>query len=55
MFKEPKPMQEIHQIQESFFDEDKKLSSRQRILKLHEEAAKIIKKYGLKLKITSKV
>jgi len=47
-------MQEIHQIQERFFEEEKKMSSRQRVLKLHEEAAEIIKKYGLKIKTISK-
>ena len=55
MRKEPKPMQEIHQIQERFFDKEKKLSSRQRIRKLHKEAAAVIKIYGLKIKTPSKV
>ena len=55
MFKEPKPMREIHRIQESFFNKEKHLSSRQRIRKLHKEAAEIIKKYGLKIKTASKV
>ena len=48
-------MREIHQIQKRFFDEEKKLSSGQRIRKLHKEAAGIIKKYGLKIKSDSKV
>ena len=55
MYKEPKPMREIHQIQEEFFDKERKLSSRQRIRKLRKEAAEIIRKYGLKLKTASKV
>jgi hypothetical protein len=55
MYEEPKPMREIHQIQKRFFDEEKKLSSGQRIRKLHKEAAGIIKKYGLKIKSDSKV
>lgn len=55
MHKEPKPMREIHQIQESFFDKEKNLSSRRRIRKLHKEAAEIIKKYGLKFKTVSKI
>lgn len=55
MYKEPKPMREIHQIQERFFDEEERLSSRQRIRKLHKEAAGIIKKYGLKTKSDSEV
>jgi hypothetical protein len=54
MYKEPKPMREIHQIQERLFDKEKNLSSRQRIRKLHQEAKEIIKKYGLKIKSTSK-
>jgi len=55
MRKEPKPMREIHQIQERFFDKEKKLSSRERIHKLHKEATGVIKKYGLKIKTASKV
>jgi hypothetical protein len=55
MYKEPKPMREIHQIQEEFFEKEKNLSSRQRIHKLCKEAADIISKHGLKLKTSSKV
>ena len=55
MSKEPEPMREIHQIQEKLFDNEKKLSSSQRIQKLHKEAAEIIRKYGLKFKTTLKV
>lgn len=55
MRKEPKPMREIHQIQERIFDKEKKLTSGQRIRKLHKEAAAVIKKYGLKIKTASKV
>jgi len=55
MHKEPKPMREIHQIQERIFDKERNLSSRQRIRKLHKEAAEIIRKYGLKIKTTSKI
>ncbi len=47
MPKEPKPMREIHQIQERFFNEERKLSSRERIRKLHKEATEIIRKYGI--------
>ena len=53
MYKEPKPMREIHQIQERFFDKERKLSSRERIRKLHKEATEIIRKYGLKIKSAS--
>jgi hypothetical protein len=55
MRKEPKPMREIHQIQEEFFNKEKKLSSRQRIRKIHKEASEIVRKYGLKVKTASKV
>ncbi len=54
MYKEPKPMREIHQIQERFFAKEKNLSSRQRISKLRQEAKDIIRKYGLKIKSASK-
>jgi hypothetical protein len=54
MYKEPKPMREIHQIQERFFDKEKNLSSRERIRKLHKEAKEIIKKFGLRTKSTPK-
>jgi hypothetical protein len=54
MYKEPKPMWEIHQIQEKLFKKEKNLSSRERIRKLHKEAKGIIKKYGLKIKSASK-
>lgn len=48
-------MQEIHQIQERIFEGERNLSQRERIDKLHKEAAEIIRKYGLKIKISSKV
>jgi len=54
MRKEPKPMREIHQIQERFFDKEKNLSPRERLRKLHEEAEEIIRKYGLRIKLASK-
>jgi hypothetical protein len=55
MRKEPKPMREIHQIQENIFKKEKNLTPRQRISKLHKETAEIIKKYGLKTKTSSRV
>jgi hypothetical protein len=54
MFKEPKPMREIHRIQEDLFNREKKLSSRERIRRIHKEASGIIKKYGLKVKSASR-
>jgi hypothetical protein len=50
MLKEPKPMREIHRIQEGLFEKEKNLSSRERIRRIHKEAKGIIKKYGLKIK-----
>jgi hypothetical protein len=54
MYKEPKPMREIHKFQEKLFNKEKNLSSRERIRNLHKEATGIIKKYGLKIKSGSK-
>ena len=54
MYKEPKTMREIHQIQEKLFNKEKKLSSRERIHRLNKEAKGIIKKYSLKIKAVSK-
>ena len=53
MFREPKPMQEIHAIQEEIYKEDKKLTSKERVEKTHREVKEAIVKYGLKLKITN--
>jgi hypothetical protein len=55
MYKEPKPMRDIHRIQKKFYDEEKKLTPGQRIRKLHKEATEVIRKYGLKIKTSSKV
>jgi hypothetical protein len=54
MHKEPKPMREIHQIQERLSSKEKGLSSHERITMLREEAAEIMKKYGLKPKTAAK-
>jgi hypothetical protein len=54
MLKEPKPMREIHRIQERIFNEEKNLPSGRRIRKLRKEAAEIIRKYGLKAKTSSR-
>jgi Holliday junction resolvasome RuvABC endonuclease subunit len=54
MFKEPKPIREIHRIQEGFFNKEKNLSSQERLRRIHDEAEQIIRKYGLKIKLASK-
>lgn len=51
MYNEPKPMREIHEIQERLYEEEKNLSAKDRIAKIHKEAQELINKYGLKLKI----
>jgi hypothetical protein len=55
MHREPKPMREIHQIQERIFEKGKNLSSGQRIRKIRKETSAIIRKYGLKIKTSSKI
>jgi predicted methyltransferase len=50
MYKEPRPMREIHEIQQRLYEEEKNLSAEDRIAKIHREAEDVIKKYGLKLK-----
>ncbi|MBU0693871.1 MAG: hypothetical protein KKC11_04305 [Candidatus Omnitrophica bacterium] len=51
MYKEPKPMREIHEIQERLYEEEKDLSAKERIAKIHKEAQELINKYGLKFRI----
>lgn len=51
MYKEPKAMQEIHHIREQLYEEEKHLSSEQKIAKIKHEAEEAVKKYGLKLKV----
>ena len=50
MYKEPRPMREIHEIQERLYEEEKGLSGKERIAKIHKEAREVIEKYGLKFK-----
>jgi hypothetical protein len=49
MHKEPKPMREIHEIRERFYEETKNLSYRDHILKIHKEAEKVMKESGLRV------
>ncbi len=47
MFKEPKAMSEIHNIQEMLYKERKRLSSSQEIKLIRENARKLKEKYGI--------
>jgi len=55
MYKEPKPMREIHEIQEKIYEEEKNLTNKERLLRIHKEAEAVKSKYGLRLKIASGV
>ena len=50
MFKEPKPMREIHEIQEKLYEERKKMSAKDKLAAIHREAEEAEKKYGLALR-----
>jgi len=50
MYKEPESMREIHEIREKLYEEEKGLTTSERIAKIHKEAQYVIKKYGLKFK-----
>ena len=50
MFREPKPLREIHQIQETIYKEEKKLTSKERITKIKKEADALRRKYGMRTK-----
>lgn len=53
MFKEPKPMKEIHEIQESLYEEHRKMSDKKKLAALHREAEEAEKKYGFALRKVS--
>lgn len=48
---EPRPMQEIHAIQEEIYNEDKKLPPEKKLDALHQEVEDVIKKFNLHLPI----
>jgi hypothetical protein len=50
MYKEPRPMREIHEIQEKLYEGEKNLSPEDLIAKIHKEAQEAIEKCGLNLK-----
>ncbi|MCG2712280.1 MAG: hypothetical protein L6416_08175 [Candidatus Omnitrophica bacterium] len=54
-YKEPKPMQELHEIRIKLHEENKNLSAKEHAAKVHKEAEEYIKKSGLKIKKASHV
>ncbi|MEW5759124.1 MAG: hypothetical protein AB1755_06665 [Candidatus Omnitrophota bacterium] len=50
MYREPRPMQEIHKIQEKIYEETKDLSDRKLIEYFHRKAESAERKLGLKLR-----
>jgi hypothetical protein len=55
MYKEPKPMKEIHEIQETLYEEHKKMTDKDKLTALHREAEEAEKKYGFTLRKASSV
>ncbi len=55
MYKEPKPMKEIHEIQEKIYEEMKNMTDKEKIETIRREVEKTEKKYGLKLRKVSHV
>ena len=53
MLREPKPMKEIHEIQEGLYEEQKKLTDKEKLSLLHREAEETEKKYGFTLRKVS--
>jgi hypothetical protein len=50
MYKEPRPMREIHEIQEKIYEETKNMSDKELIEYYHKGAEEAKKKYGLSFK-----
>jgi len=51
--REPKSMQEIHEIMERLHDKRKKMSRKEVVEDIHRGAVGLIKRYGLKIKKAS--
>ena len=51
---EPKPMKEIHEIQEQIYEEIKDLSPTERVERSNKVAREFMKKHNLNLEIVSK-
>ena len=52
--KEPKPMQEIHELRHKIYKEDKHLSPKELVEKINRNADELVRRYGLKLRKTRK-
>jgi len=55
MLKEPKPMREIHEIQEKIYEEHRNLTSKEKLAAIHRESEEAAKKYGFNLRKVSHV
>ena len=53
MIPEPDAMAQLHQIMEAIYDEEKSLSSQERLKRLHEETEAFLQRTGLHLKRVS--
>ena len=52
--KEPKPMQEIHEIRRKIYEEDKYLTRKQRVQRIRRSAQEGLRRYGLNIRRTDK-
>lgn len=55
MIKEPKAMEEIHQIMEKVAGEERGLARKEILKRIHNSSEGLIKKHNLKLRKTKKV
>ena len=53
--REPKPMQELHRVREHLYEEQKELSAKELLAKVHAEADAASKRLGVKLRKGKKV
>ena len=50
MYEEPRPMREIHRIQEEIYEEYKNLSDKEKLARMHKEAEEAKRRLGFKLR-----
>jgi len=50
-----KVLEEIHKIRENIYKEQKGLTTKEVLKKIHKEAEEVIKKYGLRLRRKEKI